>query len=75
MSVSIGFVIGPTPRVRVIEERDGEEQETEIDPQEFLEKTGLGIYFFQLKPEMKKWLKSEVAKTKRPQKKKEAKAS
>jgi hypothetical protein len=54
MSISIGFSIGAECTVNITEEHDGEKQTTKIDARKFLEDTGLGIYFFQLKPDFAK---------------------
>lgn len=54
MSVSIGFSIGAQCMVNITEEHDGHQQITRIDAKEFLERTGLGIYFYQLKPDFEK---------------------
>lgn len=70
MTVSIGWRMGDDCAVLITEEHDGVQETTPVGLKEFLERTGLGIYFFQLKPEMVKHLRNEERKAKRAAKKK-----
>jgi len=66
MSVLIGFRIGvgisQPSCVLITEEHDGLRHTTEIDPVQFLKDSGLGNFFYQLKPEFARALKRDARK-------------
>jgi len=66
MSVTIGFSIGQECSVVITEEHGGAKQITMIDPLEFLSVSGLGIYFYQLKPAFAKAFKDQLKPAVKP---------
>lgn len=63
--ISIGFRIGTPCQVLFTVKIGDAKKTTAIEPDKFLEQSGLGHFFFQLRPEFKQMLKNERAKVKR----------
>jgi hypothetical protein len=68
MSVSIGLRVGQQSFVSISEERDGKSQLTLIDPEEFLKRTGLEL-FFQLHPDYARIAQARRQESRKPRRK------